>query len=55
MPRKALSFYIVDKNYIRYLSEFDRHVSYNKEEKGHSRPYLGIVLKVENYEYFVPL
>ena len=29
--------------------------SYNKDEIGHSRPYLGIVLKIENYEYFVPL
>ena len=52
---EELLFYIVDKNYIKYLSEFENHVSYNKDEIGHSRPYLGIVLKIEKYQYFVPL
>lgn len=52
---EELLFYTVDKNYIKYLSEFEKHVSYNKDEIGHSRPYLGIVLKIESYEYFVPL
>lgn len=52
---EELLFYTVDKNYIKYLSRFEKHVSYNKGEIGHSRPYLGIVLKIENYEYFVPL
>lgn len=52
---EELLFYIVDKNYIKYLSEFDTHISYNKDEIGHSRPYLGIVLRIEEYEYFVPL
>lgn len=52
---EELLFYTVDKNYIKYLSKFEKHVSYNKDEIGHSRPYLGIVLRIENYEYFVPL
>ena len=52
---EELLFYIVDKNYIKYLSKFEKHISYNKDEVGHSRPYLGIVLKIENFEYFVPL
>lgn len=52
---EELLFYVVDRNYIKYLSEFEKHVSYNKDEIGHSRPYLGIVLKIENYHYFVPL
>ena len=52
---KELLFYIIDKNYIKYLSKFEIHVSYNKDEIGHSRPYLGIVLKIKNYDYFVPL
>jgi protein AbiQ len=50
-----LLFYTVDANYIKFLSKFEKHVSYNKNEIGHSRPYLGIVIKVEDYEYFVPL
>lgn len=52
---EELLFYTVDKNYIKYLSEFENHISYNKDEIGHSRPYLGIVLKIGNYKYFVPL
>lgn len=52
---EELLFYTVDKNYIKYLSKFEKHISYNKDEIGHSRPYLGIILNVRNYEYFVPL
>ena len=52
---EELLFYTVNKNYIKYLSRFESHVSYNKDEIGHSRPYLGIILRIENYEYFVPL
>ena len=49
---ETLKFYVVDDKYIKYISEFDSHVSWNKEQK---RPYIGIVLKVENYLYFAPL
>ena len=52
---EELLFYVIDKKYIKYLSEFEKHISYNKDEIGHSRPYLGIVLKINNYNYFVPL
>ena len=52
---EELLFYTVDKNYIKYLSEFEKHISYNKDDIGHSRPYIGIVLKIEDYKYFVPL
>ena len=52
---EELLFYTVDKNYIQYLSKFESHISYNKDEIGHSRPYLGIVLKIKKYNYFVPL
>ncbi len=30
---EELLFYIIDKNYIKYLSEFESHISYNKDEK----------------------
>lgn len=52
---KELLFYTVSRDYIKYLSNFESHVSYNKDELGHTKPYLGIVLKIENYEYFAPL
>ena len=36
-----LNFYIIDDNYIKYLSQFDKHIAYNKNEK---RPYNSRVL-----------
>ena len=47
-----LNFYIIDDNYIKYLSQFDNHIAYNKNEK---RPYIGIVIIVEKHYYFAPL
>lgn len=48
----TLKLYTVNEGYINYLSKFDNHVSWNKEQK---RPYIGIVLEVEKYLYFAPL
>ena len=50
--KNTLKFYIIKDEYIHYLMEFDKHVSWNKEQK---RPYLGIVLKIDKYLYFAPL
>ena len=50
--KETLKFYIVNEEYIEYLSKFDEHVSWNKKQK---RPYIGIVLKVEKHLYFAPL
>lgn len=47
-----LNFYKVDNDYIEYLSQFDKHIAYNKEEK---RPYIGVVIIVEEHYYFAPL
>lgn len=47
-----LNFYIIDDNYISYLSNFDKHIAYNKSEK---RPYIGIVVIVNEHYYFAPL
>lgn len=44
-----LNFYIIDDNYIKYLSQFDKHIAYNKNEK---RPYIGVVIIVEEHYYF---
>jgi len=45
---RELLFYTVDSEYIKYLSEFDNHVSYNKEEIGHARPYLVMYKYITN-------
>lgn len=47
-----LNFYIIADKYIQYLSQFDKHIAYNKNEK---RPYIGVVIIVEEHYYFAPL
>lgn len=47
-----LNFYIIDEEYINYLSQFDKHIAYNKNEK---RPYIGVVIIVKRHYYFAPL
>ena len=49
---KKLNFYIIDENYIKYLSQFDKHIAYNKNEK---RPYIGVVVIIGEHYYFAPL
>lgn len=47
-----LKFYNIDNEYINYLYQFDNKVPYNKEQK---RPYIGIIIEVNNMKYFAPL
>ena len=49
---KKLNFYIINDNYIKYLSQFDKHIAYSKNEK---RPYIGVVIIVKEHYYFAPL
>ena len=44
----------VDLNYCDYLRRYDNKVSYNKNEK-ELRPFIGILFKIDIYEYFAPL
>ena len=44
----------VDSKYCDYLRKFDNRVTYNFNEK-QLRPFVGILFKVNNYQYFVPL
>lgn len=47
-----LKIYRVEDKYIRYLKIRDNRVQDNKSRR---RPYVGIVLYVGNYRYFVPM
>lgn len=48
---EKLNFYVLPDEYIAYMSTYDKRICYNKE---HKRPYIGIVFKVENINYFAP-
>lgn len=47
-----LKIYRISEQYIRFLWSRDKKVQYNK---GTSRPYVGVVLHVGQYKYFVPM
>lgn len=42
----------IKNEYIQYLQNFSDNVKYNKDE---NRPYIGILLKIDNHNYFAPL
>lgn len=44
----------IDSNYCDYLRQYDNRVPYNAGIK-ELRPFIGILFKVENREYFAPL
>ncbi len=55
---ERLRLYRVNIDYIKYLYSYDNRVQYTPDKPDsytQRRPYLGIVLKIENYDYFVPL
>ncbi|MBQ3825565.1 MAG: type III toxin-antitoxin system ToxN/AbiQ family toxin [Spirochaetaceae bacterium] len=49
-------FYIVSDEYIAYLSKIEQHVMKNKpEERTYHRKYVGILTKINGFQYFVPM
>lgn len=47
-----LQLYHIHEGYIRFLHKVDHRVQFNKGER---RPYVGVVLKIGDHEYYVPL
>ena len=51
-----MKLYSVTDGYIDYLRSEHEHVYSNKENaRTNTRKYLGVVVKIENYKYYVPL
>lgn len=51
-----LKIYSVSDEYVKYLRQFDDKVYDNKEDKRiHTRKYVGIVLTINNINYYVPM
>lgn len=44
--------YYIEDSYINYLSQYDKKVPFNKQQ---TRPYIGVVIKRNNLDYFAPL
>ncbi|MEG0900062.1 MAG: type III toxin-antitoxin system ToxN/AbiQ family toxin [Oscillospiraceae bacterium] len=53
-----LELFRVNLDYVKYLWSFDNRVQYNSDKPdfyNQNRPYVGIVLSINNFDYFVPL
>lgn len=51
-----LNLYSVSDKYIKYLRQFDNKIYDNKEENRiHERKYLGIVLTLNEFNYYIPM
>lgn len=51
---KKLKWYVVNWEYIKYLKRFDDKVE-NIEYGKNVKPYIGIVLDINNHKYYVPI
>ena len=51
-----LNLYSVSNQYIKYLRQFDSRIYDNKDEdKTYERKYLGVVLTVNGFNYYIPM
>ena len=51
---KKLKWYIVNKEYVKYLKLFDNKVE-NIDYDKNIKPYIGIVLNIDSFKYYVPI
>lgn len=49
-----MKWYIIEKEYVEYLHKYDIKVE-NIEYKNRLKPYIGIILEINNYKYYVPV
>ncbi len=48
-------FYTVNPDYLEYLHKVDSEVYYNSSYRNAIKPFVGIVIGIENFDYFIPL
>lgn len=48
-------FYTVDSNYLEYLNRVDSEVYYNPSYRSSTKPFVGIIVCVNKYKYFIPI
>jgi len=50
-----LGLFNVDIAYLKYLSEVEPEVQYSQDKNYGHKPFLGIIVAVDTYSYFIPL
>ena len=48
-------FYTVNPDYLKYLNEIDSEVYYNSSYRKSIKPFVGIIVGIKNYYYFIPI
>ena len=48
-------FYTVNPDYLEYLNQIDSEVYYNPLYRNSIKPFVGIIVGIENYNYFIPI
>ena len=48
-------FYTVNSDYLEYLNKVDSEVYYNPSYRNSIKPFVGIIVGIENYNYFIPI
>lgn len=54
MKKNKLRWYVADKEYVKYLRQFEdkvENIEYNEKLK----PYIGIVININGFDYYVPI
>ena len=49
-----MDWYVIDKNYIKYLTQFDSRVGY-VEYGNRLKLHVGILLTINEFHYYVPI
>ena len=53
---ETLCIYEINQKYIVYLSQFEEHLFRNRKiSQNFTRKYVGVVLKINGFDYFAPL
>ncbi|AVQ21682.1 type III toxin-antitoxin system ToxN/AbiQ family toxin [Fusobacterium necrophorum] len=48
-------FYTVNPDYLEYLNQIDSEVYYNLSYRNSIKPFVGIIVEIESYNYFIPI
>ena len=52
---KEFGLYNVDVPYLRYLNQIDSEVQFSESKDYEQKPFLGIIVLIDSYSYFIPL
>ena len=50
-----LGLYNIDTDYLRYLNGIEPEVQFTQEKDYEQKPFLGILVTIDTYSYFIPL